>query len=234
LTKPFSILIPVYNEAEIITENTEVLLDYLSQDYERFEIILGSNGSVDGTIMKGNDLENRFSQVRFFHIHRKGVGRAFKRGVRMAKYDRIISLDMDLSIDMGFIHRALELMDSGYDVVVGSKKMGHQRRTMFRRLGSSLFIFCARRLLDISFEDYSIAAKCYRRSLLLQYVDRIDHGTSYVIEILYMASRNGMKLIEIPVRCEDLRASKFNIIHEGVYRFTNLFRFWYGQKCNPR
>jgi len=32
------------------------------------------------------------------------------------------------------------------------------------------------------------------------------------------------------VLCEDYRQSKFNIIHEGFYRFYRLFRLWYKEK----
>ena len=137
---------------------------------------------------------------------------------------------MDLSIELGFVERALGLLDEGYEIVVGSKKMGHQERTTFRIMGSGLFILCARLLLGLAFEDYSIGAKGYRRSVLLSHLDRIDHGTSYVIDIIALVHRDGGRIIEIPVSCEDFRASKFNITREGVYRFSNLFKLWWALK----
>jgi hypothetical protein len=108
--------------------------------------------------------------------------------------------------------------------------MGHEERTVLRRLGSDLFILTAGILLGLPFEDYSIGAKAYKRDLLLHYFDTIGRGTSYVLEIVYRAFHDKRKVIEIPVLCEDYRQSKFNIIREGFYRFYRLFRLWYKEK----
>jgi glycosyltransferase involved in cell wall biosynthesis len=230
ISKPFSVFIPVYNEEAILVANTERLISYLDQYGINYEIIIGSNGSNDSTPDLGELLSDRHTRIKFFHIKEKGVGDAFKKGIRMAQYDAVVSLDMDLTINLGFIHEALEFLEANHDIVIGSKKMGHERRTVFRRLGSDLFILTTGILLGLSFEDYSIGAKAYKRDLLLHYFDTIDRGTSYVLEIIYRAFHDKKRLIEIPVLCEDYRQSKFNIIHEGLYRFYQLFRLWYMEK----
>ena len=226
-----TVLIPVFNEEEIIADNTHLLMDQLPdhiQDRERpFEIVIVSNGSTDGTEAIGSELERIHDPVRFFRLPEKGVGRAFTLGVRQARFDLIISLDMDLSIDQGFVPRALSLLEDDYQIVVGSKKMGTQKRAFWRRAGSTAFILTARALVGLSFEDYSIAAKAYRREVIFKYLDRIDYGTSYVLDIIYHALHDGGRAVEIPVFCEDFRPSKFNLLHEALYRFRNLFLLWW-------
>jgi len=101
--KPFSIIIPVYNEADIIVENTKTLMAYLMRRHKTFEIIIGSNGSVDNTVPLGEALAEQYPLVSFFHLEQRGVGYAFRQAVEMARYDFVVSLDMDLSIDLGFI-----------------------------------------------------------------------------------------------------------------------------------
>jgi glycosyltransferase involved in cell wall biosynthesis len=234
VSNPFSVFIPVYNEESILVSNTERLVAHLDRYGADYEIIIGSNGSNDRTHSLGVMLSGNYPQVSFFHMEEKGVGDAFKRGVQMARYDRIVSLDMDLAINLGFIEEALDSLEANHDIVIGSKKMGHERRTVFRRLGSDLFILTARILLGLPFEDYSIGAKAYKRGLLLHYFDKIDRGTSYVLEIIYLAFHEKRRLIEIPVLCEDYRQSKFNIIHEGLYRFYRLFKLWYVEKIASR
>ena len=228
--RPFSIIIPVYNEQEIIVQNTEKLVDHLTPLFPSFEIIIGSNGSTDDTVLFGERLSRQYPVISFFHLPQRGVGYAFRHGVHAARYDFIVSLDMDLSTELDFIERALNLLQDGCEIVVGSKKMGHQERSSFRIMGSGLFILCARFLLGLAFEDYSIGAKAYRKSVLLRHLARIDHGTSYVIDIIALVHGNGGRIIEIPVWCEDFRESKFNIIHEGVYRYSNLFKLWWALK----
>ena len=220
-----SIIIPILNEEELIVPNTERLAGFLASLNRVHEILLVSNGSTDNTDKLGAELETRLDCVRFFSLPEKGVGRAFSFGVREARFELIISMDMDLSIDLGFICEAVDLLER-YQIVVGSKKMGAQKRTLWRRGGSTAFILTARLLLGLSFEDYSIAAKAYRREIILKYLDRIDYGTSYVLDIIYHTLAGGGKAKEIPVYCEDYRTSRFNLFNEALYRFKNLFLLW--------
>ncbi|MDY6852683.1 MAG: glycosyltransferase family 2 protein, partial [Thermodesulfobacteriota bacterium] len=212
-----TVLIPVFNEEGIIRDNTAGLLDFLQDLGEPFELIIVSNGSTDNTVALGRELALAHDRLRFFDLPSKGVGRAFALGVRQASFDRIISVDMDLSIDLSFIPQALELLDD-YRIVVGSKKMGSQKRSFWRKAGSTAFILTARVLLGLDFEDYSIAAKAYHREVALKHLDRIDHGTSYVLDIIYHTLSNGGRAVEVPVHCEDFRPSKFNLVHEALYR----------------
>ncbi len=222
---PFTIFIPVYNEEEIIVKNTEQLVEYLNQFHIPYELIIGSNGSTDRTVELGEALQKRFSHLKFFHIHQRGPGVAFKRGISMATYEHIISVDMDLSVDLNFIKMANFLL-SEYDLVVGSKRMGSQKRSVMRKLASASFIFCAMILLGLSFDDYSLAAKGYKKKVLGGCLDRIGSGTFYVVEVLYYATQNNYNTVQIPAPCQDERKSRFNLVHEGLYRFGSLFKLW--------
>lgn len=224
--KSASIIIPVYNEEEIITENTEKLVKFLDGLGMEYEIIIYNNGSTDSTAEKGTGLEKKFpKKVRFFHIDKRGVGIAFKNAVLQASFDNIISVDMDLSIDLNFISRCLDLLETN-SIIVGSKKLGTQKRSFFRLLASEIFIFLTRFLLGLNFHDYSIAAKGYRKSDIIENLSNIDSGSSYVVDIIYLSKLKNLKMIEIPVFCEDTRKSKFNIYNESIYRLKNLLKLW--------
>ena len=220
-----TVFIPVYNEDELLVKNTLKLLKYMNNLNCPFEVILGSNGSVDDTVNLARELSMQYDPVRFFHIPSKGVGRAFKEGIRMAAYERIVTVDMDLSITLDFIPEAYRLLDNS-DIVIGSKITGEQQRSWIRMAASNIFISLAGRFLNINYHDYSIAAKGYRKDLLEKYSDYIDDHTFYVVEIVQCASRDGYRIMEVPVNCMDMRESRFNLVHEGVYKFGHLFRLW--------
>jgi glycosyltransferase involved in cell wall biosynthesis len=226
MSNGFTIIIPVFNEADIVETNTRSLVAYLAGLNRSFEVLLISNGSTDQTERLCAGLSRDDQRVRYYSLPKKGVGRAFAVGVTEARFDRLVSVDMDLSIDLDFIPRALDYLEN-ISVVVGSKKKGIQHRPLWRRAGSTIFIITARLLLGLKFEDYSIAAKAYRRDVISQYLDRIDYGTFYVMDILYHALSDGFSAIEIPVWCLDRRPSKFNLPREALYRFRNLFLLWW-------
>jgi glycosyltransferase involved in cell wall biosynthesis len=224
-TTPFTIGIPVYDEEAILVPNTERLLAFLDGLGREYELIIGSNGSTDSTTTLGVDLSRRFHHVTFFHVPERGVGIAFREFVKRARHPYLISVDMDLSVDLSFITTALELLET-HDIVVGSKKLGKQKRSTFRRLGSDSFLHAVRLLLGLTYDDYSIAAKAFRVDVLRRFVDRINTGSSYVLEICYLTKRAGGRIVQVPVSCEDWRASKFNLYHEAVYKYGHLVRLW--------
>ena len=222
---PFTIGIPVYNEEAILVPNTERLLAFLDHLGREYEVLIGSNGSTDSTTALGVDLTRRFPQVSFFHVPERGVGLAFREFVRLARHPFLVSVDMDLSIDLEFVKRALTLLETN-DIVVGSKKMGKQKRSFVRRVASDTFLRIARVLLDIDYDDYSIAAKGYRVATVRHFADRINQGSSYVIEMCFLTQRAGGRIVQIPVECEDWRKSKFNLVHEAFYKYSHLFGLW--------
>ncbi|MFZ5585718.1 MAG: glycosyltransferase family 2 protein [Thermodesulfobacteriota bacterium] len=222
----YTVFIPVLDEEAILEANLASLLDFLRGLGRGFELIVGSNGSRDRTAALGQELARRHPELRFFHLPQKGPGRAFAHALDLVTSDRLLTLDMDLSTDLDFVPRALDLLED-HAVVVGSKRQGRQERSLTRVLGSGAYIFCARLLLGMPYEDYSIGGKGFRVELLRLYAAAIDWNTAYVGNLIYCAHRAGLPVIEIPVTCHDTRVSRFRLGHEGFYRFAWLGRlFW--------
>jgi glycosyltransferase involved in cell wall biosynthesis len=223
---PLSIFTPAYNEESIVANSIDRLRTYLKErDIVEYEIILASNGSTDRTVEIARECGRGRDDLQVIALERRGVGRAFKEGVGRARFEKVICLDLDLTVDLAFIESAGALLDTA-DIVVGSKQTGAQQRSWIRRQASALFIASARYLLDLEFTDYSIGAKAYRRQTVRSYLQRLADGSAYVVQIIAWARRDGARIIEIPVWCEDLRKSKFNLPREGVYRFGSLFLLW--------
>ncbi|MEA1925031.1 MAG: glycosyltransferase family 2 protein [Candidatus Altiarchaeota archaeon] len=227
MNRDLTLVIPVINEGDILKENTRKLKEFMDSLSVDYEIIICSNGSTDDTLRVGEKL--RGDRLRFFHLKDRGVGLAFRKMVEEAASEKIVSVDMDLSIDLDFIPKAYELLDE-CGVVVGSKKMGEQERSFFRLLASNIFIYLVRLLMGLDYRDYSIAAKGYRRSDILKHLSLIDHGSSYVVELIYHVKEGGGQIIEVPVSCHDTRKSKFNIYDESIYRLKNLLTLWFRER----
>lgn len=214
-----SVIIPVLNEEEIIEANLARLSAFLDSLGIEYEIIICDNGSTDKTAERGKNIPN----VRFFSIKERGaVGWAFRESVKISKFDNIVSLDMDLSSDLGFIPRALELLGVN-SMVIGSKK-DVQRRPLHRIFVSSVYTAMARVLLGLKFSDYSMSSKAYRKRDIERHSDVFVRDSSYVIQIAYILKKEGKDMAEIPVPCEDSRKSRFSIKREIYGRFMDLIR----------
>ncbi|MBM4272739.1 MAG: glycosyltransferase family 2 protein [Deltaproteobacteria bacterium] len=225
MTHGLTVFIPLYNEEAVLQQNVVALLSFLDTLNLPYEIVLGSNGSTDRTPEIGNELANIYPRVKFFHLSRRGPGLAFAEALPRAVYTNLLCLDADLSTDLDFVPRAVSALRD-HDAVVGSKQTGRQKRPLVRVIASELFIACTNMLLRMPYRDYSIGAKAYRTEAILPFVHKVDRHTFYTQELLYQLRRRGKKIVEIPVACEDLRESRFNLFHEGFYRYTKLFGLW--------
>lgn len=218
-----SVLIPVYNEEEIIEKAIDTLRHWLQKEGVPFELLVVDNGSTDATFEVARRIAGVHQDVRVFHIDHRTVGGAFWTAVDNASFDWLMTIDADLSVDLSFLLDAYKLLNQ-YDLVVGSKVAGSQDRSWIRKAGSCLYINIARRLMGIPATDYSIGAKAYRRSAIACYRGQTSGWTGYTIELLSLAKRDGLSISEVAVRCIDTRASHFNIWYEGIYRYWHLFR----------
>ncbi|HTY12852.1 MAG TPA: glycosyltransferase family 2 protein [Candidatus Omnitrophota bacterium] len=220
--RPFSLFIPAYNEEELLENNLVRLVDHVNRFKSPYEIIIISNGSTDRTEWIGNGLSRRFPQIKFFSLPKKGVGRAFKRGLAEFRYDRVVFMDADLSADLAFIDKAVPLLDD-HAIVLGTKINGLQDRSLFRKFGSLVFYLSVRLIMGMKYIDYAPGAKAYRREFLMKYLPYIDDHTSFVLNLTYIASIKRLPVAEISISCDDRRKSRFNLMIEALSKYRGLF-----------
>lgn len=220
-----SILIPVYNEEALLEASVLKVHSYLEQRKLEHEIIVTSNGSTDQTVAIGARLQQAQPWFRFFSLPERSVGQAFRNGVVQAKGDFIVCLDIDLSSELTFLEYSSELLRHA-DMLVGSKTMGHQRRSLARVIGSQLYILCTFALFDLTISDYSMGAKAFRREAALPALEHLDDWTGYMFELCLYLQNHGKKIIQIGIDCDDRRKSRFNLLHEGIYRYRHLLQCW--------
>lgn len=227
---PLTFIIPAYNEEAILAANVDRLRSYLKdREIAAYELLLISNGSTDRTVEIARACAVGCTDLTVIELPQRGVGRAFKAGITRAQYDRVVCLDLDLTIDLDFITAAAATLDTA-DIVIGSKQTGGQQRSWIRHMASAAFIACTRRLLHLTFTDYSIGAKAFRTDSIRPYLPYLADQSAYILQLIAWGQRDGAVIVEVPVWCDDRRKSRFNLLHEGLYRFGSLFLLWF-QVC---
>ena len=87
LAKTASIVVPVYNEEDILEVNTIVLHDYLDESLDDFELLLVENGSIDKTALYAEKLASNNPRIKTIHLSEPCLGAAIKAGVSDAMFD---------------------------------------------------------------------------------------------------------------------------------------------------
>lgn len=218
-----SLFVPAYDEADTLVDTMPRLLEAAQAVAASVQLVIVDNGSTDPTIAVARDLAATDPRIVPLRIPERGVGLALRAALPHFRHDSVVAVDADLAMDLSFIGDALARLRDGADVVVGAKRTDAQDRPWLRVLVSDLFVGVMQHGLGVPFHDVSIGAKAYRRDLLLRYERLIGRGSNYVIDILVQAWRDGLRIEELSVACEDNRKSHFNLLHEGFYRFGHLF-----------
>ena len=162
-----SLIIPVYNEEENLTQLIESIhsaLDPLSQSWE---MVLVDDGSQDNSLKILTQLaEINPKQLRVVSFRRNfGQTTAIAAGLDYAKGKIVVLLDADLQNDPADIPMMLEKLDEGYDLVSGWRK---RRKDNFftRTLPSAMANWLISRVTGVHLHDYGCTLKVYRREVL--------------------------------------------------------------------
>ncbi|MEO3978617.1 glycosyltransferase family 2 protein [Streptomyces sp. CAU 1734] len=117
-----SIVVPCYNESEVIETFHTTLVGVLEPTGRSFEICYVDDGSGDHTRVHLQQLASADPRIRYTSFSRNfGKESAMLAGLRMAQGDAVVVMDADLQHPPHLIPRMLELREHGYDQVVAQR-----------------------------------------------------------------------------------------------------------------
>ncbi len=124
VSKPIlSIVVPVYNEEEVIEVMHQRLYESLIPIGVSFEIIYVNDGSKDSTIAKIKAIASSVKEVKYIDFSRNfGHQIAVSAGIDFAKGEYIGTIDGDLQDPPELFKEMFQKMQEGYDVVYARRK----------------------------------------------------------------------------------------------------------------
>lgn len=130
-----SVVIPVYNSAEILPALLPRLQTVLSALAQRYEIILVNDGSRDASWEVASTWARQHQKIVAINLMRNfGQHNALLCGIRAAQHEVIITMDDDLQHPPEEIPKLLAKLGEGYDVVYGTPKQ--EQHGLWRDLAS--------------------------------------------------------------------------------------------------
>jgi dolichol-phosphate mannosyltransferase len=197
------VIIPTYNERENLpTLVREILARPL------YRVMVVDDQSPDGTGEVADRLAAEFpGRVEVVHrTGKRGLGRSYLEAFGLAirqDVEVICHMDADLSHDPKYLPDLVEAARD-HDLVIGSRYL-HGVSVVnwpLRRLILSSFANrYVRAVTRLSVHDCTSGFRCWRRDALARIpLDRIvSDGYSFVVELLFEASRLGCRVAEVPI-----------------------------------
>ena len=157
-----SVVLPAYNEAKNIEGTVSEAISYLRARFERFEIIVVNDGSVDGTreVVERLSLSNPMV-VLINHPVNLGYGSALRSGFERASLDYIFFMDSDGQFKISDVDRLIPFIEN-YDVIVGYR--GKRADSFIRSLNTRIYHLYIRFLFGLKLRDIDCAFKLFSRS----------------------------------------------------------------------
>ena len=203
-----SVIIPCYNEKDIIATTLETICCYLNEKYPNleYEILPINDGSNDDTAVIICEASNKFSQIipKLGYNNNRGRGAAIKFGIACSQGKYVICLDADLSYDVNHIGEILESfnLDPSLDVVVVSPYMPKgtvDGVPIIRRLISRAANWLLSGSLPGKLHTVTCVVRGYRGKLVRQ-IPFFENSKELHLEMLSKLCVQGASVLEIPGR----------------------------------
>lgn len=224
-----SVVIPVFNEAELVSETVETVTVFLRSNAETFEVRVVENGSTDDTLAIAQSLTASIPELRIQHLDAPDYGAALRAGLLEAQGDVVVNFDVDY-YDFDFLMRAVAAVrstDAGApDIVVGSKRApgAADTRAWYRRLVTWTFTTLLRIVFGMRVSD-THGIKALRRLTVTPIAQRCLFGKDlFDTELVLRSERANLIVSEIPVAVIERRPSRTSIFRRVPRTLLGLLR----------
>jgi dolichol-phosphate mannosyltransferase len=197
------VVVPTFNERA----NLPILVSGLMR-HPNVRVMVVDDQSPDGTGEVAEALAREHAgRIEVVHrTERRGLGRSYVDGIKKAicePVDVICQMDADLSHDPAHLPDLVAAADRA-DVVIGSRYIpggAIVNWPLRRRLLSRFANVYIRAVTRLSARDCTSGYRCWRREALAALpLDRfVSDGYSFIVEMLYAASRRGCRIAEVPI-----------------------------------
>ena len=191
-----SIVMPCLNEIETIELCISKAQQFMQTHNITGEVIIGDNGSTDGSIEKALSLG-----AVVVNVKEKGYGNASRGAIEAAKGKYIITADTDDSHDLLNLEPFVSKLNEGYELVMGNRFKGEQKKDampfLHKYIGNPVLTFTGNLFFRTSIGDFH----CGLRGFTKTAYDKMDlnsQGMEFASEIVVKASMLKLKITEVP------------------------------------
>ena len=239
MDRPYlSVVIPAYNEEARIPPTLEQVVGYLSGQSYEWEIVVADDGSTDSTAQTVGKGAGNDSKVRLLSLDHRGKGWAVKNGMAAATGTYRLLCDADLSVPIQQVERLLPPRVPDADIAIGSREA--QGAVRFgeptqRHLMGRIYNELVRRLTVPGLDDTQCGFKCFRSGPATELFDlQTMDGFAFDVEVLYLAWKRGLSIIETGVDWYYRENSKVRTIRDSSIMTLDLAKIrWRHRKTAP-
>jgi dolichyl-phosphate beta-glucosyltransferase len=225
-----SIVIPAYNEQARLPRTVLETIGWCTKRGLNFELIISDDGSRDQTLALGRLFEESDVRIRTLSCPHTGKGGAVRFGMLNARGRYVLFMDADGATPLDEIPKLLDALARGHDVAIGSRMVQDPgeveiKASLHRRLIGRCFAFFVNLFAFGGIGDTQCGFKMFRREAALV-IFRLQKtaGFAFDVEILFIARRLSLSIIEVPVNWVAQPGSKVNLVTDSMKMLWDICR----------
>lgn len=215
-----SVIIPIFNEEKRLINSLKKIKKFIRN--KKIEIIFVNDGSTDlsqktiQTFVKDN------KKTKIINLKKNiGKGGALKEGIKVAKYQWILTLDLDLSVPITEILLWLKnkYINNKYSVYFGSRsnKKSKVRSKIYRNIFGKILSILINFILNIKIADTQCGFKLYKNNIAKNLFSKVTRpGYEHDIELTLLARDKNIAIKELPVTWTHKSGSKVNLFVDSI------------------
>lgn len=183
------------------------------------------NNSLDGEILVADSSTDRTAEIaeslgaRVIHPEKKGYGNAYLAAFAQARGQYLVLGDADDTYDFLEIPKLLLSLENGADFVIGSRFKGsiqpNSMTVLHRYIGNPVLTWMVNRIFHTRFSDTHSGFRAITKEALGR-LDLKSGGMEFASEMLIMASKENLKIGEVPITYYPRKApSKLHSFADG-------------------
>ena len=232
-------MIPAYNEESRIASTLEQVIGFLNARPYTWEILVSDDGSTDATGRLVSDLAASHPNLRLISLCHRGKGWAVKNAMLAAQGQYRLLCDADLSVPIEQVDRFVPPGMIDADIAIGSRETAGARRIgepLRRHIMGRVYNTLVRLLAVPGLTDTQCGFKCFRWDVVPElFQQQTMDGFAFDVEVLFLASRAGKTLREIPVDWYFRESSKVRTFRDSWSMTLDLLRIrWQHRRCSYR
>jgi len=224
-----SVIIPCYNEEKNLERGVlEEVGKFLKTKDFSWEVIISDDGSTDQSRQLIKEKIKNLPGFSLLKNKHGGKPAALLSGLKRAKGEIVLFTDMDQSTPIYELDKLLPYFKKGYSVVIGSRGLVRKDFPFYRKIGSALFRFFRQMFLLREIGDTQCGFKAFKTEVVREVFSKLSffkqkekpsgwRVTSYDVELLFMLSKKGLKIAEVPVSWQDRDVSVGKASGPGKY-----------------
>jgi glycosyltransferase involved in cell wall biosynthesis len=191
-----SIVMPCLNEAETIEVCIKKAKKWLQENGVAGEVVIGDNGSTDGSQQMAINLG-----ARVIDVPQKGYGAALMGAIEASNSKFVVMADSDDSYDFSNLSPFIESLRKGNDLVMGNRFKGGimpgAMPFLHRYLGNPVLSFIGRLFFNCPVGDFHCGLRGFRQDIV-SLLDLKTTGMEFASEMVVKATINNLKIDEVP------------------------------------